>query len=103
MAENRQESRASDGVVKTTPQQRYRLGIEKVSLKGLRIISSNSINTENYIDVSCKIAFLMCKIKYVGVNLANNESTTELIKRTQNQNLKSQRFKIERTIIFFVN
>ena len=69
----------------------------------LRIISSNSINTENCIDVSCKNAFLICKIKYVSVNLANNESTTVLIKRTQNQNLKSERFKIDRTIIFFVD
>ena len=74
-----------------------------VSYLCLRIISSNSINTENYIDISCKNAFLICKIKYVGVNLANNESTTVLIKRTQNQNLKSERFKIDRTITFFVD
>ena len=67
----------------------------------LRIISSNSINTENYTDISCKNSFLTSKIKYVGVNLANNESSTVLIKRTRNQNLKSGRFKIDRTIIFF--
>ena len=74
-----------------------------VSYLCLRIISSNSINTENYIDISCKNAFLICKIKYVGVNLANNESTTVLIKRTQNQNLKSECFKIDRTITFLVD
>ena len=36
MAESRQESFTSDGVVKVTRKKRYRLGIEKVSLKGLR-------------------------------------------------------------------
>ena len=74
-----------------------------ISYLCLRIISSNSINTENCIDVSCKNASLICKIKYIGVNLANNESTTVLIKRAQNQNLKSEHFKIDRKIIFFVN
>ena len=75
-----------------------------ISYLCLRIISSNSMNTENYISViSCNNAFLICKIKYVGVNLANNDSTTVLIKRIQNQNLKGERFKIDRTIIFFVD
>ena len=38
MAERRQESRSSDGAVKIT-QKRYRLGIEKISLKGLKGIA----------------------------------------------------------------
>ena len=70
-----------------------------VSYLCLRIISSNSINTENYIDISCKNAFLICKIKYVGVNYANNESTTVLIKQTQNQNLNSEHFKIDNNFL----
>ena len=36
MAEKRQESRTFDGAVKTTRKKRYQLGIEKVSLKGLK-------------------------------------------------------------------
>ena len=36
MAEKRQESRTFDGAVKITRKKRYQLGIENVSLKGLK-------------------------------------------------------------------
>ena len=37
MAEKKQESRTSDGAVKITRKKRYQLGIENVSLKGLKL------------------------------------------------------------------
>ena len=38
MAESRQESRTSDGAVKITRKKRYQAGIEKVSLKVLKLL-----------------------------------------------------------------
>ena len=46
MAESRQESCTSDGVVKVTPQKRYRLGIEMVSLKGLMAVLLVIVNLQ---------------------------------------------------------
>ena len=44
MAEKMQESRTSDGAVKITQKERYQLGIENVSLKGLMLDPTYSSN-----------------------------------------------------------